>query len=160
MSVRSIKGDSVQLEVADGYASAVSLRKQRQPEDFVMSHHKENLKAKLLEEKGLNELGEIDPKHQLALAKFEIWSDGPRFYLKRLPASCFFNPWGYNKGTKNDIRYIDIYGKKPYWVQVTKRLYDLYLQFLVGEENESGVKEHNTRILSQIERMFINEDQP
>lgn len=159
MSIHKIK-PNVELEVTEKFASAVSNKKKkvaREPEDFVMNRQKAAVQPKLLESRALNESGEIDPKNPLALAKMDLWSNGAKFFLKRLPAGCFFNPWNYNKGTKNDIKYFDKYGRKAEWVEVPKHLYDLYLRFLVGEKGEDGRPVHNSRCLSQVERTYISD---
>lgn len=125
-------------------------------EDFDMRRQEPADNAELLETKCFGEAGVMeDPNHITCLGKVEIWTNKPRFYLKRLPASCFFNPWNYDKGKQNDIKYIDTYGRKPKWVEVDAQVFQLYERFILGEEDE-GKTIHNNLLLSQAERLYIS----
>lgn len=145
----------MELSLNDEVVEEVKMA-QKATEDFTMNHHKRDETSELLDTKVFGETGVMDDKnHPQALGKCEIWTDQPRFYLKRLPASCFFNPWNYQKGSKNDIRYIDVYNRKPKWVEVTAQIFQLYERFILGEEDEGKVI-HNNLLLSQAERLYIN----
>lgn len=112
--------------------------------------------TELLETRAFSQYGVTnDVNHTETLAKLEIWTDQPRFYIKRLPAGCFFNPWDYKKGSKDDIRYQDVYGRKAKWVEVKPQVFQLYERFILGEDFE-GKKIHNNLLLVQADQMYRN----
>lgn len=123
--------------------------------DFTVVHESQE-SSELLETKCFGAKGVTDDvNHQETLAKLEVWTDQPRFFLKRLVAGCFFNPWDYQQGGKDDIRYLDVYGRKAKWIEVTPQIFQLYERFILGEDHD-GKMIHNNLLLIQAEQLYKN----
>jgi hypothetical protein len=158
MPKAKVKKEVVETEpviTAEAVEQAVNSLKNTVGADFKVKKAVED-EAELLQTRAFNAAGPTTSvEHPETLARIEIWTDKPRFFLKRLPAGCFFNPWDYQKGGKDDIRYSDVYGRKAKWVQVSAQIFQLYERFVLGEEDE-GKLVHNNLLLVQADQLYKN----
>lgn len=122
-------------------------------DDFRIARNTDDT-TELLEVKAFNKDGvTTDVNHISTLAKIEVWTDKPRFFLKRLVSNTFFDPWNYNKGKSNDVTYLDIYGRQAKWVEVSAQVFQLYERFVLGEEVDGRII-HNNLLFAQAEHVY------